>query len=136
MLACKALFETMFWEWEEGPPFGGWARPECVHYSAVTQHLFFHLILPSTMVGFVIFSLPVKGGSEVKPLSFVKFCLSPSLSPLSLPSPQLRGVPLHCLRGLCGIYSQLETLICSRSIQALEVRRIRAGPRSLFLGTT
>lgn len=34
--------------------------------------------------------------------------------------PQLRGVPLHCLHGLRGIYSQLETLICSRSIQALE----------------
>ncbi|XP_011283962.2 serine/threonine-protein kinase 11-interacting protein isoform X1 [Felis catus] len=33
---------------------------------------------------------------------------------------ELRGVPIHCLRGLCGIYSQLETLICSRSIQALE----------------
>ncbi|ELV10661.1 Serine/threonine-protein kinase 11-interacting protein [Tupaia chinensis] len=33
---------------------------------------------------------------------------------------ELRGVPLHCLRGLRSIYSQLETLICSRSIQALE----------------
>ncbi|XP_006890371.1 PREDICTED: serine/threonine-protein kinase 11-interacting protein [Elephantulus edwardii] len=33
---------------------------------------------------------------------------------------ELQGVPLHCLRGLRGIYSQLETLICSRSIQALE----------------
>uniref|UniRef100_A0A8C0R8S3 Serine/threonine-protein kinase 11-interacting protein n=1 Tax=Canis lupus dingo TaxID=286419 RepID=A0A8C0R8S3_CANLU len=38
----------------------------------------------------------------------------------SLRQLELRGVPLHCLRGLCGIYSQLETLICSRSIQALE----------------
>nr|XP_006207274.1 serine/threonine-protein kinase 11-interacting protein isoform X1 [Vicugna pacos] len=33
---------------------------------------------------------------------------------------ELRGVPLHCLRGLRGIYSQLETLTCSRSLQALE----------------
>ncbi|XP_063504066.1 serine/threonine-protein kinase 11-interacting protein isoform X7 [Pongo pygmaeus] len=33
---------------------------------------------------------------------------------------ELRGVPLHCLHGLRGIYSQLETLICSRSLQALE----------------
>ncbi|XP_043765840.1 serine/threonine-protein kinase 11-interacting protein isoform X5 [Cervus elaphus] len=33
---------------------------------------------------------------------------------------KLRGVPLHCLHGLRGIYSQLETLICSRSLQALE----------------
>ncbi|KAM6178598.1 serine/threonine-protein kinase 11-interacting protein [Rhynchocyon petersi] len=33
---------------------------------------------------------------------------------------ELQGVPLHCLRGLRGIYSQLETLICSRSIRALE----------------
>ncbi|XP_077604769.1 serine/threonine-protein kinase 11-interacting protein isoform X1 [Crocuta crocuta] len=38
----------------------------------------------------------------------------------SLRQLELRGVPIHCLRGLCGIYSQLETLICSRSIQALE----------------
>ncbi|XP_004674306.1 PREDICTED: serine/threonine-protein kinase 11-interacting protein [Condylura cristata] len=37
----------------------------------------------------------------------------------SLRKLELRGVPLHCLRGLRGIYSQLETLICSRSIQAL-----------------
>lgn len=59
----------------------------------------------------------MKGGREVKPQSFVTFCLSRSLLP-----PQLRGVPLHCLRGLGGIYSQLETLTCSRSIQALEVR--------------
>nr|XP_021522265.1 serine/threonine-protein kinase 11-interacting protein isoform X1 [Aotus nancymaae]XP_021522267.1 serine/threonine-protein kinase 11-interacting protein isoform X1 [Aotus nancymaae] len=33
---------------------------------------------------------------------------------------ELRGVPLHCLHGLRGIYSQLETLICSKSLQALE----------------
>ncbi|XP_055146740.1 serine/threonine-protein kinase 11-interacting protein isoform X1 [Symphalangus syndactylus] len=33
---------------------------------------------------------------------------------------ELRGVPLHCLHGLRVIYSQLETLICSRSLQALE----------------
>uniref|UniRef100_G1REK9 Serine/threonine-protein kinase 11-interacting protein n=1 Tax=Nomascus leucogenys TaxID=61853 RepID=G1REK9_NOMLE len=45
---------------------------------------------------------------------------------VALPSPPahspviLRGVPLHCLHGLRGIYSQLETLICSRSLQALE----------------
>ncbi|XP_029789574.1 serine/threonine-protein kinase 11-interacting protein isoform X2 [Suricata suricatta] len=38
----------------------------------------------------------------------------------SLRQLELRGVPIHCLRGLCGLYSQLETLICSRSIQALE----------------
>ncbi|XP_023586965.1 serine/threonine-protein kinase 11-interacting protein [Trichechus manatus latirostris] len=38
----------------------------------------------------------------------------------SLRQLELRGVPLHCLRGLRSIYSQLETLICSRSIQALE----------------
>ncbi|XP_040084171.1 serine/threonine-protein kinase 11-interacting protein isoform X2 [Oryx dammah] len=38
----------------------------------------------------------------------------------SLRQLELRGVPLHCLRGLRGIYSQLETLICSRSLQALE----------------
>ncbi|XP_006906740.1 serine/threonine-protein kinase 11-interacting protein isoform X3 [Pteropus alecto] len=38
----------------------------------------------------------------------------------SLRQLELRGVPIHCLRGLRGIYSQLETLICSRSIQALE----------------
>ncbi|XP_005395565.1 PREDICTED: serine/threonine-protein kinase 11-interacting protein [Chinchilla lanigera] len=38
----------------------------------------------------------------------------------SLRQLELRGVPLHCLHGLQGIYSQLETLICSRSIQALE----------------
>uniref|UniRef100_A0A2K6EQQ3 Serine/threonine-protein kinase 11-interacting protein n=1 Tax=Propithecus coquereli TaxID=379532 RepID=A0A2K6EQQ3_PROCO len=38
----------------------------------------------------------------------------------SLRQLELRGVPLHCLHGLRGIYSQLETLICSRSIQALE----------------
>ncbi|EHA97545.1 Serine/threonine kinase 11-interacting protein [Heterocephalus glaber] len=38
----------------------------------------------------------------------------------SLRQLELRGVPLHCLRGLQGIYSQLETLICSRSLQALE----------------
>ncbi|OWK12853.1 hypothetical protein Celaphus_00015004 [Cervus elaphus hippelaphus] len=44
---------------------------------------------------------------------------SPSVPP-SLPLLQLRGVPLHCLHGLRGIYSQLETLICSRSLQALE----------------
>nr|XP_045223717.1 serine/threonine-protein kinase 11-interacting protein isoform X3 [Macaca fascicularis] len=33
---------------------------------------------------------------------------------------ELRGVPLHSLHGLRGIYSQLETLICSRSLQTLE----------------
>ncbi|XP_004638228.1 serine/threonine-protein kinase 11-interacting protein [Octodon degus] len=38
----------------------------------------------------------------------------------SLRQLELRGVPLHCLHGLQGIYSQLETLICSRSIQTLE----------------
>ena len=57
---------------------------------------------------------------------------SPSLPP-SLRLLQLRGVPLHCLRGLRGIYSQLETLICSRSLQALEVRKVRGKPGSLVL---
>lgn len=38
----------------------------------------------------------------------------------SLRQLELRGVPVHCLYGLRGIYSQLETLICSRSIQTLE----------------
>ncbi|XP_005883540.1 PREDICTED: serine/threonine-protein kinase 11-interacting protein [Myotis brandtii] len=38
----------------------------------------------------------------------------------SLRQLELRGVPVHCLHGLRGIYSQLETLICSRSIQTLE----------------
>ncbi|KAM5155738.1 serine/threonine-protein kinase 11-interacting protein isoform 1-T2 [Callospermophilus lateralis] len=38
----------------------------------------------------------------------------------SLRQLELRGVPLHCLHGLRGIYSQLETLICNKSIQALE----------------
>ncbi|XP_062048666.1 serine/threonine-protein kinase 11-interacting protein [Lepus europaeus] len=38
----------------------------------------------------------------------------------SLRQLELRGVPLHCLYGLRAIYSQLETLVCSRSIQALE----------------
>ncbi|XP_020858558.1 serine/threonine-protein kinase 11-interacting protein isoform X2 [Phascolarctos cinereus] len=38
----------------------------------------------------------------------------------SLKQLELRAVPLHCLCGLRGIYSQLETLICSRSLQALE----------------
>nr|ACO95369.1 LKB1 interacting protein (predicted) [Dasypus novemcinctus] len=38
----------------------------------------------------------------------------------SLRQLELRGVPLHYLRGLRGIYSQLETLTCSRSLQALE----------------
>ncbi|KAK7818878.1 hypothetical protein U0070_001081 [Myodes glareolus] len=33
---------------------------------------------------------------------------------------ELRGVPIHSLRGLRSIYSQLESLVCSRSIQALE----------------
>ncbi|XP_060049638.1 serine/threonine-protein kinase 11-interacting protein isoform X2 [Erinaceus europaeus] len=37
----------------------------------------------------------------------------------SLRKLELRAVPLHCLRGLRGVYSQLETLICSRCIQAL-----------------
>nr|XP_045003570.1 serine/threonine-protein kinase 11-interacting protein isoform X3 [Jaculus jaculus] len=38
----------------------------------------------------------------------------------SLRQLELRGVPLHCLHGLRGIYSQLETLVCCRSIQKLE----------------
>ncbi|XP_053522974.1 serine/threonine-protein kinase 11-interacting protein isoform X2 [Artibeus jamaicensis] len=38
----------------------------------------------------------------------------------SLQQLELRGVPVHRLHGLRGIYSQLETLICSRSIQRLE----------------
>ncbi|XP_072474016.1 serine/threonine-protein kinase 11-interacting protein [Notamacropus eugenii] len=38
----------------------------------------------------------------------------------SLKQLELHAVPLHCLCGLRGIYSQLETLICSRSLQALE----------------
>ncbi|KAM9039469.1 serine/threonine-protein kinase 11-interacting protein [Sarcophilus harrisii] len=38
----------------------------------------------------------------------------------SLKQLELRAVPLHCLCGLRGIYSQLETLVCSRSLQALE----------------
>ncbi|XP_068960609.1 serine/threonine-protein kinase 11-interacting protein isoform X2 [Petaurus breviceps papuanus] len=38
----------------------------------------------------------------------------------SLKQLELRAVPLHCLCGLRAIYSQLETLICSRSLQALE----------------
>ncbi|XP_074047385.1 serine/threonine-protein kinase 11-interacting protein [Macrotis lagotis] len=38
----------------------------------------------------------------------------------SLKQLELRAVPLHCLCGLRGIYSRLETLICSRSLQALE----------------
>ncbi|XP_045431328.1 serine/threonine-protein kinase 11-interacting protein isoform X3 [Pipistrellus kuhlii] len=38
----------------------------------------------------------------------------------SLRQLELRGVPVHCLHGLRGIYSQLETLICTRSIQTLE----------------
>ncbi|KAM5325987.1 serine/threonine-protein kinase 11-interacting protein isoform 1-T1 [Glossophaga mutica] len=38
----------------------------------------------------------------------------------SLRQLELRGVPIHRLHGLRGIYSQLETLICSRSIQTLE----------------
>ncbi|XP_055472321.1 serine/threonine-protein kinase 11-interacting protein [Psammomys obesus] len=38
----------------------------------------------------------------------------------SLRQLELRGVPIHSLHGLRGIYSQLESLICSRSIQALE----------------
>ena len=65
-------------------------------------------------------------------LSSVKLSLLPSLPP-SLRLFQLRGVPLHCLCGLRGIYSQLETLICSRSLQALEVRKVRGKPGSLVL---
>ncbi|XP_044526717.1 serine/threonine-protein kinase 11-interacting protein [Gracilinanus agilis] len=38
----------------------------------------------------------------------------------SLKQLELRAVPLHCLCGLRGVYSQLETLICSRSLRALE----------------
>lgn len=38
----------------------------------------------------------------------------------SLRQLELRGVPIHSLCGLRGIYSQLETLVCNRSIQALE----------------
>ncbi|XP_021482042.1 serine/threonine-protein kinase 11-interacting protein [Meriones unguiculatus] len=38
----------------------------------------------------------------------------------SLRQLELRGVPIHSLHGLRGIYSQLESLVCSRSIQALE----------------
>ncbi|XP_036885104.1 serine/threonine-protein kinase 11-interacting protein isoform X2 [Sturnira hondurensis] len=38
----------------------------------------------------------------------------------SLRQLELRGIPVHRLHGLRGIYSQLETLICSRSIQRLE----------------
>ncbi|XP_005070512.1 serine/threonine-protein kinase 11-interacting protein isoform X2 [Mesocricetus auratus] len=38
----------------------------------------------------------------------------------SLRQLELRGVPIHSLCGLRSIYSQLESLICSRSIQALE----------------
>lgn len=53
-----------------------------------------------------------------RPLSSLKLCLPPPFLPLH----QLRGVPIHSLRGLRSIYSQLESLVCSRSIQALEVR--------------
>uniref|UniRef100_F7FHM3 Serine/threonine-protein kinase 11-interacting protein n=1 Tax=Monodelphis domestica TaxID=13616 RepID=F7FHM3_MONDO len=38
----------------------------------------------------------------------------------SLKQLELRAVPLHCLCGLRGVYSQLETLICSKSLRALE----------------
>lgn len=38
----------------------------------------------------------------------------------SLRQLELRGVPIHSLCGLRGIYSQLESLVCNRSIQALE----------------
>ncbi|KAF6116386.1 serine/threonine kinase 11 interacting protein [Phyllostomus discolor] len=38
----------------------------------------------------------------------------------SLRQLELRGVPVHRLHGLRGIYSQLETLVCSRSIRTLE----------------
>lgn len=38
----------------------------------------------------------------------------------SLRQLELRGVPIQSLRGLRSIYSQLESLVCSRSIQALE----------------
>nr|XP_038939302.1 serine/threonine-protein kinase 11-interacting protein isoform X6 [Rattus norvegicus] len=42
----------------------------------------------------------------------------------SLRQLELRGVPIHSLCGLRGIYSQLETLVCNRSIQALEGQRL------------
>ncbi|XP_034354905.1 serine/threonine-protein kinase 11-interacting protein isoform X2 [Arvicanthis niloticus] len=38
----------------------------------------------------------------------------------SLRQLELRGVPIQSLCGLRGIYSQLESLVCTRSIQALE----------------
>ncbi|XP_051009982.1 serine/threonine-protein kinase 11-interacting protein [Acomys russatus] len=38
----------------------------------------------------------------------------------SLRQLELRGIPIHSLHGLRGVYSQLESLVCSRSIQALE----------------
>ncbi|XP_059134329.1 serine/threonine-protein kinase 11-interacting protein [Peromyscus eremicus] len=38
----------------------------------------------------------------------------------SLRQLELRGVPIQSLRGLRSVYSQLESLVCSRSIQALE----------------
>ncbi|XP_075385483.1 serine/threonine-protein kinase 11-interacting protein [Tenrec ecaudatus] len=38
----------------------------------------------------------------------------------SLRQLELHGVPVHCLRGLRGIYSRLESLVCSKSIRALE----------------
>ncbi|XP_066136965.1 serine/threonine-protein kinase 11-interacting protein isoform X1 [Saccopteryx bilineata] len=38
----------------------------------------------------------------------------------SLRQLELRGVPVYCLHGLRGIYSQLESLVCSRSIRTLE----------------
>ncbi|XP_052048753.1 serine/threonine-protein kinase 11-interacting protein isoform X1 [Apodemus sylvaticus] len=38
----------------------------------------------------------------------------------SLRQLELRGVPIHSLCGLRGVYSQLESLVCHRSIQALE----------------
>lgn len=61
-------------------------------------------------------SSPLGGGDETSVLCEAQ---SSSLLPPSLRLFQLRGVPLHCLCGLRGIYSQLETLICSRSLQAL-----------------
>ncbi|XP_075685303.1 serine/threonine-protein kinase 11-interacting protein isoform X2 [Rhinoderma darwinii] len=38
----------------------------------------------------------------------------------SLRSLELRCLPPHCLRGLRGVYSQLEVLICSRCVTSLE----------------
>lgn len=48
---------------------------------------------------------------------------------LCLSSPQLKSVPLHCLRGLRFIYSQLEALTCCKCVSTLEVSAgSEAGP--------